>query len=353
MSDITVCTFNVQNLFARYKKFLRYGGAARPSGILAPEELEEREGLFLPGSWVNDAFDFYKQDSKEYTAQALLEEERPDIIFLQEVESMEVLRKFNKEFLGREFGEMYGKKDGYKYPMLVDSRDSRRIDVAILTDHKIESITPHIYDVYNNTTELIFSRDCLEVNFSLNDKPFTAFLTHLKSQYGDDKEYNNNRRLRQSETVRDIIRSRFGTETNGQWSLSNSDDFIVVGDLNDTPSSTFVAPIVTELGMHNVIDRLDENERWTYLFRNESEVSQLDYILVSPHLKQTSQEKPRIERRFLPNRRVRKVHLNDRIDEQNNAKHQEIDYNVQRYDDRITSEIFASDHCAVFQTLTL
>jgi endonuclease/exonuclease/phosphatase family metal-dependent hydrolase len=353
MTNVTICTFNVQNLFARYKKFLEFGGAAHSWNILKPEELPEREGLFLPGTWVTDAFDLYKEENKVYTAQAIMEEVRPDILFLQEVESMETLRRFNENFLGREFGEMYGKKDGYAYPILIDSTDPRRIDVAVLTDHKIESMTTHIYEFYGDTTEMIFSRDCLEINFSIDGKPLTAYVTHLKSQYGDDKDYNNNRRLKQAETVRDLVRSRFGKKVNGEWKLCDDKDFVLVGDLNDSPSSKFLAPIIKELDMYNVIETLPKEEQWTHLYRDESEVSQLDHILVSPHLKNNSNSKARVERRFLPNRRIKKVTLRDRISEKDNAYKKVIDYNVQRYDDGITSSVFASDHCPVFYTLTI
>jgi hypothetical protein len=64
--------------------------------------------------------------------------------------------------------------------------------------------------------------------------------------------------------------------------------FVVVGDLNDEWSSERVEPL-RELGLENVLERLDETERWTHWYRSENTLSQLDYLLLSPTLSKYSE----------------------------------------------------------------
>ena len=40
--------------------------------------------------------------------------------------------------------------------------------------------------------------------------------------------------------------------------------FAVLGDFNDSPDSELVAPLVKDAGLENVIERLDQSERWTH-----------------------------------------------------------------------------------------
>jgi hypothetical protein len=48
MGNVTICTFNVENLFVRYKVFGYLAGDKFKRKILAEKELEEHGG-FLPG----------------------------------------------------------------------------------------------------------------------------------------------------------------------------------------------------------------------------------------------------------------------------------------------------------------
>ena len=107
--SVRIATFNVENLLARY----RFKDNFDPAG---------EDGFSIN----NLAFSLYNDEEKRLTAKAIKAVDA-DIICLQEVENLEVLERFNSRYLG-------GKKEKkYKYRMLIDSHDPRRIDVAVLS----------------------------------------------------------------------------------------------------------------------------------------------------------------------------------------------------------------------------
>jgi len=339
-TPVNICTFNVQNLFARYKKFVKIPGEKGNKYVPSIKELKEKGG-FLPSQQWKSAFAPYKKENKKFTALSLFNEdiEKPDIVFLQEVESMDILRKFNDEFLGKEFQE----KGKYRYQIIIDSDDPRRIDVAVLSDYPIKSIVTHMYDTYiddSGTERKSFSRDCLEISFQISKrKTLTAFVNHLKSKYGDDQEKNDKKRKRQAEKVATIVKERF----NGKKFIKK--DFVIVGDFNDAPSSDPVKPLVKDLGVTNVINKLPKKERWTYLYRAENTISQIDYLLLSPNLVKKSDGVPYIERRGLPKRRKGESYWEKKGGEL-------IKVDLERFPD-VSSKVYASDHCPVFFTLNI
>jgi hypothetical protein len=73
-----------------------------------------------------DMFDLFNPLQRELTAKALARDGGvlPEVLCLQEVESLIALRAFNERHLG----------DHYKRALLVDSRDFRQIDVGVLTN---------------------------------------------------------------------------------------------------------------------------------------------------------------------------------------------------------------------------
>ena len=122
-----------------------------------------------------------------------------DVLAVQEVENIEILKEFNKEQLGRL----------YPHQVLIEGNDNRFIDVGLLSklplgavtsfQTAVEKIPPH---------RRVFSRDLLSIevlNESRSRKLFTLYNTHLKSHFGDDnlggKAKNDGRRQRQAEAI--------------------------------------------------------------------------------------------------------------------------------------------------------
>ena len=349
MPTITLCTFNVENLFGRYKVFGFLPGDKYKRKILSKEELQERGG-FLPGHVFAPKNSFEIFDNKEWrglTAQALKgkTEDYPDIACLQEVESMQVLRLFNEKYLAK------NKKPVYPYVLLIDSHDPRLIDIGVLSKHRIVDLKNHMDEPYDDKSGYLFSRDCLEVTFEIAGKSLTLFINHLKSKFTEQKDKKgdeerkkaNEKRKAQAVRVAEIVRTRFG-ENN-----FSSKAFAVVGDFNDTPDSEYVKPLAKDLGLENVISSriTDKKEQWTHWWEGKNIVSQIDYILLSPRLANDSKKDPYIERKGISTAR-KKSHLAGPGDTQG----EEFSFDFLRFTG-VTDKIAASDHCPVFMELEL
>ena len=110
---------------------------------------------------------------------------------------------------------------------------------------------------------------------------------HLKSKGFGTPASNNARRLAQAKRVREIL---------GRFDLAR--DFVVVaGDLNDTPDSAPLQPLVSTPNLFDVLaSPLLGGPRWTFQTANE----QIDYLLVSKPLN-SRLKKVAIERRGIFN----------------------------------------------------
>lgn len=306
MTKLRLATFNCENLFARFK-FNKNIDPAKVS---------------KSGFTVNDAhFDFLKEAEKRLTAEAIAAVDA-DVIALQEVENLDVLKRFRSDHLA-------SKK--YVYAMLIDGNDPRKIDVAVLSRYPITRARSHQHLRKGNS--FIFSRDCLEVDVEVGGKTLTLFVNHLKSML-DKRDRKNGRkntrvkRLLQSNTILDIVRTRFGgTPGVSPW--------VILGDFNDylepdQGTTTGIADLVTWDQAENVLNRLPETERWTHFFDGAPSgvepYRQFDYLLLSTSLAATIGEQPVIERRGLTT----------------NAK-----MVAEKRFGEVTAKIAASDHCPV------
>lgn len=117
MTTIRIATFNVENLFARFK----FKANTNPNVAV-------RDG------WRADQtkFKIHAEDSKEITASVIIDM-NADVLALQEIEGQDTLKRFRNEFLG-------GYRD-YPHVMCIDGNDPRYIDVAVLSKYRILSAT--------------------------------------------------------------------------------------------------------------------------------------------------------------------------------------------------------------------
>jgi predicted extracellular nuclease len=264
------------------------------------------------------------------------EKKFPDILALQEVENMQTLKEFNDDYL----------EHHYKYTYLIDGNDERQIDVGFLSMYPAIRLRTHQFIPDPVTKKSLFSRDCLEADFAitknadetnnLNDVPIVTFFNnHLKSHFvdprlkGQEKEdaekAANEKRARQAEKIAKIVTKRFvGADF-------NSRHFVVCGDLNDDAFAPSVKSLL-DIGLENVVTRLGTNDRWTYYHKDNDTLHQFDYLLVSPSLS-TGQTKPEIERRGVPKYRKLKTEHN---------------FDIERFIGVRGKDTGASDHCPVF-----
>ncbi|HSF01185.1 MAG TPA: hypothetical protein VLA48_09865 [Nitrososphaeraceae archaeon] len=143
MTKIKVATINCENLFARY----RFNNNANP------------ENAIINGWLPEQNFQLIAQKRKNLTSLAIKETDA-DVVALQEVENLQVLRRFRNDYL-------QGTRT-YKYLFLSDGNDPRLIDVTILSKYPIEKMDTYIHEFNNEIRALTFSRDCLECDIKLS-----------------------------------------------------------------------------------------------------------------------------------------------------------------------------------------
>ncbi len=296
---IRVATFNVENLFARY----RFRESFEPT---------DENGFGIN----NLAFNLYNDGAKSITGKAIREVDA-DVICLQEVENLAVLERFNSRYLARL---------KYKHRLLIDSHDPRFIDVAILSRYPFSHIKTYRNERNRANTTWKFSRDCLEVDIDVDGKKLSLYVNHLKSMMGG-RDKTKPRREEQSLRVADIIDSTWGGD-------GYEGAFIVLGDFNDYPDeNTSLGSLLNHSHLVNVVNRLPENERWTHFWAGGNKYSQLDYLLLSKSLAEANANVPGIMRKGLPWRAER--------------------YTGNRFDEVGENTPKASDHCPLYIDINL
>src|SRR5499426_2943344 len=180
----TLATFNVNNLFVRYRFGTTFAGdMSGRSAVTNPQD------GYLP-MYDPDLFDLFNADQRRMAARGVTGDgtrELPEVLCLQEVESLIALRRFNEPRLG----------SAYPYALLIDSRDFRQIDVAVLSKFPIIGARSHVDDLDpmpdDPARPWLFSRDCVEVEIALGPGAgtdtgadrLTVFVNHFKSKFVD------------------------------------------------------------------------------------------------------------------------------------------------------------------------
>lgn len=174
----------------------------------------------------------------------------------------------------------------YPHVMVIDGNDPRGIDVGVIsTDpYPLTNMRSHVDDgPYNDR---VFSRDCPEYWYTfpaqtaLAGQPLVILVNHFKSKFGGNNPASIARRRRQAARVAEIynaIRS------------AGVDHVIVLGDLNDTPASVALEPLIvdTDLTDHATVQPFDDgdpNEERPGTFGNGTKSQKIDYLLLSPSL---------------------------------------------------------------------
>ena len=187
-----------------------------------------------------------------------------DVLCTVEVESRDVLGHFNSQVLGTK---------RFAHHMVIDGNDPRGIDVGILSDLPLRNVRTHVDDMDGSSH--VFSRDCAEYELVLpSGASIWMLCNHFKSQGFGPQAANNARRKKQAQRVAQILAENFDLA---------HDLVVVAGDLNDTPDSDPLSPLLALPELHNIIDTLPVDGRFTDVFGNQR--SQIDYLLVSTPLK--------------------------------------------------------------------
>lgn len=363
---VTVATFNANNLFVRYRFGSAFPGAPAtaaaptPPAPVNPATTASAKFGFLP-RYEDASFEVFNAPQRELAARALTrggEHPLPDLVVLQEIESLIALRVFNERYLGGH----------YTQALLVDSRDYRQIDVGVLAGPtvQIQNVRTHV-DLRAKPGEEIrpdwpwqFSRDCLEVQTRLpGGRRFTVFVNHFKSKFVQPKKGQTKAdieaetqlaadyRLRQARAVVELVHARFpGTRFSKGW-------FAVAGDFNSL-SAEAPALEIAAAGLEDAVARLTAEQRWTEYYAGGESVGQLDYLFLSPAVAAvTAGTLPHIERRGIGMREASAV---DGLPLPKQVKLEVSDtqppaamipFRFDRFPG-VTAKSKASDHCPVF-----
>lgn len=313
MADtFTVATFNVENLFTRFK--------FRDFESLTKEEFRKavESGFIIDPKKVERLL----EEMRILTAKAL-KAVKADVIGLQEVENLDTLKLFNTEYLKS--------AAHFDFPLVIDGNDQRFIDVGLLSKLPIDFLRTHQF--LRSGRERVFSRDCLEAHVKVGSETVPIFVNHLKSMIGGRPQTRKRREL-QSEALLQILKERFGSKF-GQA------DFVLLGDLNDymeegQENESGLRALLESDQLENVVLRLPLKEQWTHYYKGDKSYHQLDYILISKSLAQKNPVVlPVVERRGQPLR----------VNQQGQAPR------VLNFFPEVKDDLKASDHCPVAITL--
>lgn len=221
------------------------------------------------GSWVGWVELAQKDIDPRAThfAGRVIHEVGADIVCTVEVEDRLTLARFNSQVLGADF------QVAYRYNLCIDGNDPRGIDVGLLSRHPITSVRSHIHD--EDAEGVIFSRDCAEYEIALpKGKTLWVLANHFKSKGYGGAAASNAKRERQARRVAEVYREALG----------RSQFVAVVGDLNDTPTSAPLRPLVQQTDLKDVSTHpLWTGDIGTY-GTGRAKGSKIDYLLLSPAL---------------------------------------------------------------------
>ena len=241
--QISVGTFNLNNLFSRYNFRASVNSLrnADPNG----EDISVTYTFDNQSDFTMRTFQGRLIKGKEPAETAMIAERilamNVDVLAVQEVEDISVLKQFNSIQLA----------NLYPHVVLVEGNDPRLIDVGLMSRYPIGAITSFQTATHpSEPDKLIFGRDLLAVEIldqTRRKKLFTLYNTHLKSHFVDyrsdpveGKRNNDLRRQYQAEAIAGIISSR---ERKGSR-------FVLTGDMNDPVTSAALQPMLAIDGGH-------------------------------------------------------------------------------------------------------
>ena len=195
-----------------------------------------------------------------------------DVIAMIEVEDRQALRQFSEKLLPEVNGTAYDQT------MLIDGNDDRGIDVGVMArqPYRVGWMRSHVDDA-DARGRRIFSRDCPEYSiWTPSGAVVWLLVNHFKSKGFGTQDASNARRTAQAEQVRAIY-TRLRSE--GATLIA------VMGDLNDTPDSAALAPL---LGPGDLKDA-SSHPKFTAdgrpgTFQGGHAREQIDYVMLSPEL---------------------------------------------------------------------
>ena len=194
-----------------------------------------------------------------------------DVLAVVEADNRIALKRFTDPLLRDNVG-----KPIYPHVMVIDGNDDRGIDVGLLTKpaFPIVGIRSHVDDT--DPTGLVFSRDCPEYRIPLpGGGQLTVLVNHFKSKLGGGAAANTKRR-RQAVRTAEIYR---------RLTAAGERLVAVVGDLNDTPDSAPLQPLLADTDLRDITTHPNfTGDGRPGTFGSGNARDKIDYLLLSPAL---------------------------------------------------------------------
>lgn len=236
---LRIGTFNLNNLFSRFNFFAELDDQQANNAVQSTTTFSFSD----PGHFALRTFQGRLVKGKPAEARAKLAarigEMDLDVLAVQEVEDVTTLQRFAATDLAGL---------GYRHVVLVEGNDPRLIDVGLLSRLPLGAVTSWRHAVHPSApAEPVFGRDLLEVEILDRNRTrrlLTVFNSHLKSHFvppGEDPVAGaaaaDVRRHKQAEATARIVAARTRPDQR----------FMVVGDMNDPPTSAQLAPMTSTI----------------------------------------------------------------------------------------------------------
>lgn len=196
-----------------------------------------------------------------------------DIIAVVEAENRVALKQFSDYVLKKLEGSPYDNI------MLIDGNDERGIDVGLMTkaNYNIGLMRSHIHDMNPAFNGPVFSRDCPEYCIETPEGEHIWILpNHFKSKFGGDNPKAKEKRKAQATRVAEIYKKLI---------KDGNPNVIVLGDLNDTPESDLLKPLLEKTDLKDISKHPSfDNGGYNGTFGSGGDRDKIDYILLSPAL---------------------------------------------------------------------
>ena len=211
-----------------------------------------------------------------------------DILAVVEAESRVVLKQFSEVVFNKVKDEVGEVVQPYTQIMLIDGNDDRGIDVGLMTKEgfDIGLMQSHIHDPQPDGNP-VFSRDCPEYAVTTpSGELIWVIPNHFKSKFGGNDPASIAKRKAQATRTAEIY---------NRLRADGQDNIVVLGDLNDTPDSEPLQPLLANTDLRDVSehDRFDTgefkgrqgtDERGIGTFGLGNDRDKIDYLLLSPAL---------------------------------------------------------------------
>ena len=289
---VTIGTFNLNNLFSRFNFKASLSDLKKKTSALSVRYEFTDVNSYRIRTFMGKLVKAKKAKDTKSIAERILSMD-VDVLAVQEVENIDILKAFNREHLG----------GLYEHQVLIEGNDPRLIDVGVLSKLPIGAVTSFQTAIHPERPQVrVFGRDLLEIEIldtSRSKTLFTLYNNHLKSHFGDDdnngqgKADNDERRRQQAETLSRLVASRMRPDSR----------YLIVGDMNDGPDAAPLTAMMTIEG-NNLVNALanptetrpakpekDGNDpatpAWTHRFKPSGQPPEhklFDQIWLSPKL---------------------------------------------------------------------